>query len=149
MSEENKAVARRLYEEVINTGDLERVNEFVSADVVDHDPALPEHLHRSPEGFKYLVSMARDIFPDLRITIEDMIAEGDKVVVRTTTRGTHRGEFMGIAPTGRRVAVAGMEILRFAGGKVVEHWSISDDLGMMRQLGAVSTPGQSKEASPA
>lgn len=85
--------------------------------------------------------MIRAAFPDLHVTVEDMVAEGDKVVARVTMSGTHKGEFMGIAPTGKQITVGIIEILRIAGGKVVEHWNVVDSLGMMQQLGAVPAPG--------
>jgi predicted ester cyclase len=82
----------------------------------------------------------RDAFPDLRFTAEDIIAEGDKVAARYTMRGTHQGEFMGVAPTGNRIEVTGIDIVRFEGGKMVEHWANSDELGMMQQLGVIPAP---------
>jgi predicted ester cyclase len=90
--------------------------------------------------------MFRQAFPDSYFTIEDMIAEGDKVVTRKTFHGTHEGEFMGIPPTRRRVSISLIDIVRIAGGRVVEHWSLADNLGMMQQLGVIPQPGQSEEA---
>jgi steroid delta-isomerase-like uncharacterized protein len=142
-AEENKATMRRLYEEVINTGNLDRADEFISPDMVDHDPSLPEHLRHGTEGFKYFFSMAREAFPDFRMDVEDMLAgEDDKIVTRFTFRGTHQGEFMGVAPTGRQVEVTGIDIIRFSGGKMIEHWGEFNSLGMMQQLGALPEQGQ-------
>ena len=84
--------------------------------------------------------MLRAGFPDLHVTVEDIIAEGDKVVGRTTIRGSHTGEFMGMAPTGKQFTIQAIDVMRFAGGKVVEHWGNQDDLGMMQQLGVIPTP---------
>ena len=81
-------------------------------------------------------------FPDIQMNVEDMIAEADKVVARVSVSGTHQGEFMGIDPTGNRVAITGIDILRIADGKIVEHWGNFDDLGMMQQLGVIPEPGQ-------
>ena len=134
MSDQNKAVFRRLVDEVFNQGKLATADELGTG-YVEHSP-MPG---QGPgiEGFKQMVQMFRDAFPDLQIRIEDLIAEGDRVVGRMTTSGTHRGTFMGLAPTGKRVTVSEIHILRFANGKVAEHWGLADDLGMMQQLGAV------------
>lgn len=134
MSEQNKAVLRRIVEEVFNQGKLGTADEL-GAGYIEHSP-IPG---QGPgiEGFKQMVQMFRGAFPDLRVTLEDLIAEGDRVVGRMTTSGTHKGQFMGLAPTGKRFTVSEIHILRIANGKVLEHWGVSDDLGMMQQLGAV------------
>jgi steroid delta-isomerase-like uncharacterized protein len=138
--EENKALMRRVYEEVVNTGDLGRADALIAADMVDHEevPGMPPGI----EGFRWFVRTFRAAFPDFRITVEDVLAEGDKVATRFTMRGTHRGEFMGIPPTGKEIAVAGFDVVRIAGGKVVEHWGLGDNLGLMQQLGAIPVPAQ-------
>ena len=138
-TEDNKALMRRIYE-VFNTGNLALADEVIAADAVDHQ-AMPG-MAPGREGFKQLVTMFRAAFPDLECIIEDMLAEGDKVVTRLTMRGTHQGELMGIAPTGRPITVTGIDIVRFAQGQVVEHWGNQDDLGMLQQLGVVPAPGQ-------
>ena len=139
MSEENKALARRYVEEVVNKGNLAVIDELAAADFVEHNPFPGQ----APgiEGEKQLIGMMRAAFPDLHSTIEDVIAEGDKVVLRATTRGTHKGEFMGIPPTGKQVTVTEIHIMRFVGGKGVEHWAEVDMMGMMQQLGVAPTPG--------
>ena len=137
--EENKAIVRRLWEEVINKGNMAVVDELVATNYIDHTQT-PELVARDPESYKQVVIMFRTAFPDLHVTIEDKIAEGDKVVSRFTVRGTHKGEFMGIAPTGRQVTVTGIAIHRIAGGKLAEVWINMDFLGMMQQLGVVPTP---------
>lgn len=134
MSEEaNKIVVQRLVEEVLNAGDLDRANEVIGADFIDHNPATPDQ-PPGPEGFRQVNSMLRAAFPDLSLTIEDLVAEGDRVVVRFTARGTQWGEFGGASPSGNRVAWEVISIIRVADGKIVERWSQSDTLSLMQQL---------------
>ena len=146
-AEDNKALVRRWFEELFNEAKLDLADEIVTPDHVTHDTSTPEHLP-GPEGERQLVTLVRGAFPDGRITIEDLVAEGDKVAVRWTFRGTHRGDFMGIAPTGKEVEMGAMDLFRVAGGKIAETWSNVDMMTMMRQLGAIPTPAQSGEASP-
>ncbi len=148
-AEENKAILQRGYEQVFNQGNLDQIEEFASTDLIDHEAPPPgmEDLE-GIEVLRQFVKVFRDAFPDLQLTVEDMIAEGDKVAARYTMRGTHQGEFMGIAPTGNQIEVTGIDIVRFESGKAVEHWGSSDQLGMMQQLGIIPPPGQSEEASP-
>jgi steroid delta-isomerase-like uncharacterized protein len=140
MSEQNKAISRRIMDEVWNQGNFSVADELIVADVVDHSP-LPG-LPPGREGFKALVGMYRTAFPNVRMVVEDQVAEGDRVVTRWSSKGTHQGDLMGIPPTGKQVAVTGISIERFAGGKVVETWSNFDQLGMLQQLGVVPAPGQ-------
>jgi steroid delta-isomerase-like uncharacterized protein len=142
-AEENKALARRLIEEMFNRGNLDAADEIFAPDHVNHDPGSPEEI-RGPEGFKSYVGVYRTAFPDLRITIEDQVAEGDKVVTRWTASGTHQGDLMGIAPTGRRATVTGITIDRISGGKVEETWTNFDAMGMMQQLGVIPSPEQAQ-----
>ena len=135
MTEDNKALNRRFVEEVINQGNTDAIDELIDPGVVDH--AAPPGFPTGREGAKQFAAMMRSAFPDLHLTIEDMIAEGDKVVMRSTWSGTHEGEFMGIPATGRRVTVSAIDISRVADGKMVEHWEQSDALGLMQQLGVV------------
>jgi steroid delta-isomerase-like uncharacterized protein len=146
-AEENKAISRRAGEEIFNGGNLDLADELYAPDYVLHDPSLPEDLH-GPEGLKRYAAMSRGAFPDARVSVEDQIAEGDKVVDRWTATGTHTGDLMGVPPTGRRIEVSGITIGRFAGGKIVEDWYQGDDLGMMRQLGVVPSGEASEEAGP-
>ena len=136
MSEENKAISRRFFEEMINQGTLSVADEIVSSDFVNHDPANPSGFN-GPEGLKQLVTKYRTGFPDIRLTIEDMFAEGDRVAVRWTWSGTHQGDLEGIAPTGKHTAGSGISIHRFSDGKIEEHWENWDALGLMKQLGVV------------
>jgi steroid delta-isomerase-like uncharacterized protein len=131
--EQNKAIARRLTEEVFNRGNLAAVDEIMASDYVNH--SAPPNLPRGAAGTKAFVSMFRAGFPDLHITIEDMVAEGDKVAVRHVTRGTHLGVFLGIQPTGRSVEVSGIDMVRISSGQIAEGWGIIDQLGLMQQLG--------------
>ncbi len=140
MTEDNKALNRRFVEEVINQGNIEAIDELIDPGVVDH--SAPEGFPTGREGAKQFAAMMRSAFPDLHLTIEDMIAEGDKVVMRSTWSGTHQGEFMGIPATGRRVTVSAIDISRVADGRMVEHWEQFDALGLMQQLGAVPPPEQ-------
>jgi steroid delta-isomerase-like uncharacterized protein len=140
-AEENKALLQRGYEQIFNQGNLDQIEEFASTDLVDHEAPPPGmEDFEGIEVLRQFVKVFRDAFPDLQFTAEDMIAEGDKVAARYTMRGTHQGEFMGVAPTGNRIEVTGIDIVRFEGGKIVEHWGNSDELGMMQQLGVVLSP---------
>ncbi len=134
-TEENKALIRRFYEEVFNKRNLAALDDFYAPDHVDH--TLPPGLPAGPEGTRQAIAMTLAGFPDLRITIEDMIAEGDKVVIRFTMHGTQQGMFGNLSPTGKQVAVSTIEITRIADGKIVEDWGLDDRLGMLQQLGLV------------
>ncbi len=140
MTEDNKALNRRFVEEVINQGNTDAIDELIDPGVVDH--AAPPGFPTGREGAKQFAAMMRSAFPDLHLTIEDMIAEGDKVVMRSTWSGTHEGEFMGIPATGRQVTVSAIDITRVADGRLVEHWEQFDALGLMQQLGVVPPPEQ-------
>ena len=138
MSEANEAMMRRFYDEVVNKGNLAEIDERIAQDLIEHNP--PPGVLSGPEGMKQSVAMFRAAFPDIHVTIHDVLAEGDKVVVRATASGTHRGELMGIPATGRRIAVDEIHIVRCVDGKVVEHWGVEDSLGMMQQLGLAESP---------
>jgi steroid delta-isomerase-like uncharacterized protein len=137
-AEENKAIARRWMEEGFNAHNVGVMDELFTADFVEHVPFAPP-LGR--EEAKQGLMAAFTALPDTRITIDDMIAEGDKVVVRFTSRATHQGDLMGIPATGKPVTTTTITILRFAQGQIAEDWVETDMLGMMRQLGAIPTPG--------
>ncbi len=130
-----KQIVRRLFEEPWK-GNMDVVDEYVGPQYIGHDSAEPEP-HRGPQGLKANIQKYLAGFPDGRITVDDQIAEGDKVATRWTGRGTQTGEIAGIAPTGKQVTVAGLTISRLEGGKVVEEWTTWDTLGMLMQLGAV------------
>jgi predicted ester cyclase len=133
-----KKIVKRLLEEPW-TGNLDVVDELVSPSSIGYDPASPDPI-RGIDGLKANFQQYMDGFPDGRITVDDQIAEGDKVATRWTGRGTQAGEIAGIAPTGRQVTVTGLTISRLEGGKVVEEWTTWDTLGMLVQLGAVPAP---------
>jgi len=140
MLADTKALVRRLFEEVWNQGNLAAIDELFAPSYIRYDPAAPEA--KGLAGFKQLVVMLRTAFPDLHFTLEEVIAEDDKVMTRALLRGTHRGEYLGIAPTGKPVAVMGMVVLRIAQGKFQEGWLMMDNLGLLQQLGMVPPVGQ-------
>jgi len=126
MTEENKAIARRIYE-IISTGDFDRAEEIVDREAPDNELRPGDPPAKLIDTFKETFADAREGFPDLTISIEDVMAEGDRVTARVTMRGTHRGEFQGIAPTGKGVEVRAIDIFRIREGKIVEHWGHADD----------------------
>jgi len=136
MSEANKNVVRRLFEEVWNKSNLPVAEEVFAPSYVHHDPATPD-VGRGPESEKKRATLYHTAFPDLRLTIEDIIAEGETVMARWSCRGTHKGDLSGIAPTGKQFTISGVSIVRFANGKMVEGWINWDALGLMQQLGVV------------
>jgi steroid delta-isomerase-like uncharacterized protein len=133
-TEENKALVRRVHEE-LNKGNLARIDERFTADVIVHAPGGQE-AHGLEEGKQLFEKMWR-AFPDHYETVDDIIAEGDKVVTRGRWTGTHRGEFQGIAPTGKQVTLKVITIYRIVNGRIVEVWEEADILGMMQQLGVI------------
>ena len=137
-TEENKALGRRWIEEIWNKGNLGVLDELATADFVFHwaPPGVASNL----EGYKQVVTMFRSAFQDMQVTVDDIVAEGDKVAVRWTGHSTHKGEFMGIPPTGKQVTTTGITISRTVGGKAVEEWNEMDMMGMMMQLGVVPPP---------
>ena len=138
MLETNKAVSRRIVEEAFSEGRYDVIEELVAPTFVNHDPSVTDDL-KGPAGVRQLIETYRSAFPDLRLTVEDQLAEGDKVATRWTARGTHQGELLGIAPTGKESTVTGLTIDRIADGKIVESWNNWDTLGMLQQIGVVPT----------
>ncbi len=139
-TEENKATVRRFYEQAINKQDAAAIDAFIDPRCVDH--ALPPGMPAGIEGSKQFIAMYLTAFPDLHFTVEDMIAEGDRVVARLTTRGTHNGPFLGVPPTGKTTSITCIDINRLSNGKTVEHWLEMDSLGLFQQLGVIPAPGQ-------
>jgi predicted ester cyclase len=137
MAEEDKVVARRLYEEVFGSGDLELLDDIALDEYVEHNP-LPGQ-GRGLRGLKDRVAALRDALAP-RFTIEDVIAEGDKVVVRWTNSGSHVGEFAGIPPTNKDFMIGGIDIYRVEDGKLAEHWDVVDQLSLLQQLGLLPSP---------
>ena len=137
-TEENKEIFRRYVEEIGNEGKFEVAEEIFDRYLAHQPDGMI--LERGPDDVRRFMAEFHKAFPDFHTTIEDQIAEGDKVVTRWRMRGTHRDEFRGIGPTGNRLEITGIGIFRFSGGKVVESWDNFDQLGMMRQLDALSEP---------
>jgi steroid delta-isomerase-like uncharacterized protein len=137
-TEANKTMVRQAMDEMFTQGNLAAVDKYVAADYVEHQPMPGAPAGR--EGLKQTITILRRAFPDARFNVEDVIAEGDKVVVRSTITGTHKGDYMGIAATGKPFTMTAIDILRVQNGKAVEHWGNEDDLGLLVQLGAVTLP---------
>jgi steroid delta-isomerase-like uncharacterized protein len=125
-------LVRRLHAALLDTRDPDVADSFFAEDFVSHNnpPGFPPGV----DGVKQFFSMFRDAFPDVTVVIDELVADGDRVAVATTFTGTHEGELMGIAPTGKRVSVTGMDMVRVAGGRIVEHRGLTDIVGLMRQL---------------
>ncbi len=136
MSEGNKNLVRRLFEEVWNKGNLQVTDDLFTPNYSHHDSSTPD-VGRGPESEKKRATLYRTAFPDLRLTVEDIIAEGETVVARWSCRGTHKGDLNGIAPTGKRVNITGISIARFTNGKMSEGFVNWDALSLMQQLGVV------------
>jgi steroid delta-isomerase-like uncharacterized protein len=143
MSENNKTIARRLIEEVWNKGNLSVADELFAPNYEHHDASTLD-FGRGPESEKKRATLYRTAFPDVRLTIEDIIAEGEIVMTRWSCRGTHKGDLSGIAPTGKQINISGVTIARLANGKMAEGWVNWDALGLMQQLGLVPELAKAK-----
>ena len=146
MSDANKNVVRRLFEEVWNKGNLPVADELFAQNYSHHDSSTPE-FGRGSESEKKRATLYRTAFPDVRLMIEDISAEGETVTARWSCKGTHKGDLGGIAPTGKQFNISGISIVRFTNGKMVEGWVNWDALGLMRQLGVVAEVGKAKAAT--
>ncbi|MDQ3587130.1 MAG: ester cyclase [Actinomycetota bacterium] len=135
MADQNTDLMRQFYDEVMNKGDLDRISELCTEDVVDHE--APPDMPKGIEGVKAFVQMFREGFPDLQAMMEDSVAEGDRVAARVRFTGTHDGEFMGVPASGNRVDVEAIDIVRIVDGKCAEHWGVTDNLALMQQIGAI------------
>lgn len=140
-TEENKELIRREIEEVWNRGNLDLADALFAATYVSHNPGNPGQAP-GPRGVKDYVASSRAAWPDLHFTVEAQIAEGDLVATRWTVRGTHQREIAGVRPTGRQVSVTGTSNYRIAGGMIVEEWADWDELGVLKQIGAIPAPAQ-------
>jgi steroid delta-isomerase-like uncharacterized protein len=140
-AEDNKKVVQRFWGVWEQEDFVDLIDELLAPDYVNHSPGMPDQ-PPGPEGVKAVVSMFRSGMPDLRVTIDDLIAEGDKVATRYTIEGTHQGELFGVPPTGRRLSIESMTVERVSGGKIIEHRRITDTLDMMQQLGVVPESAQ-------
>lgn len=138
MTQDTRALVGRFFDELVNGRRLELIDELMAPDFVEHEE-MPG-LEPGREGVKQFFAMIAEGFPDFKMNVEDVIAEGDRGVVRSTLTGTHRGEFMGIPATGNSISVTVIDIVRLANGKVVEHWGAMDSGVMMAQLG-IAPPG--------
>jgi steroid delta-isomerase-like uncharacterized protein len=138
MSKEQNLATQQRFGEAVNAGNLQLFHELMSPTVVDHDPA-PDQAD-GPLGFIRFFQSLRESFPDLAISPEHIVADDDNVSLAYTITGTHRGEFLGVPPTGRRISARGVQIARFEDGKIVERWGSSDQLGILEQIGEPVLP---------
>jgi steroid delta-isomerase-like uncharacterized protein len=136
--EENKAQARRAFDEFINKKNLAVAGEYIAPNYVGHFTNAP--LVQGVAGFQQYLSAWNNAIPDSRVTIDDVVAEGDKVVMRVTYRGTHTGPLQNIPPTGKSITVSAINVFRMVNGLAVEQWAVIDDLGMLQQLGLIPMP---------
>lgn len=136
----NKEIVHRYVEDGFNAGNMAVIDELFAVDFVNHDPAQPAA--RDLAGFKQVMQAQRVAFPDIRITVKDLVAEGDRVAKRFAVRGTQTGDFNGIPPTGKQIVLEGIDILRIADGQIREIWWGYDVLGVLQQLGAIPQPAQ-------
>ena len=139
MTAQNKALISRLMDEVVSQGNYDAADGLVDPHFVGHSPT-PGFDTEGLEAYKQFFRTMRGAFPDLRIEIHEQLSVDDRVVTRWTARATHLGEFMGLPPSGKQGAMSGINIDRIQNGKVVECWSLSDELGLMRQIGALPQP---------
>jgi steroid delta-isomerase-like uncharacterized protein len=137
----NKKASRKVIEEVFGAGKYDIADDLIHGDAIGYDPALPEPV-RGPDGLKESARGYRAAFPDLKITVDQIVGEGDLVAVRWTARGTHQGDLFGISPTAKQATVTGITIDRYKDGKIVESWTNWDTLGLLQQIGAVPTAMQ-------
>jgi steroid delta-isomerase-like uncharacterized protein len=137
MSDQNKSIVRRASDECFNKGNMGIIDELVATDYIWHGPGQEVS---GQEGIKQLTGMIRQGFPDLKFSIENQTAEGDKVAIRWTMQGTHKGEFFGVQPTGKMATFTGIVISRIASGKIAEEWENFDHYGLLQQLGVVPAP---------
>jgi steroid delta-isomerase-like uncharacterized protein len=145
MSAENKSLARRALDELWTKGNLAAVDRLYSDNCVLHDLGSPEDI-RGRDGVKQFARAYRATLPDLQCTVEDVVAEGDKVAARWISRGTHKGDFMGIAPTGKQVTFRGIQEFRISNGRIEEEWAAFNTVGALQEIGALPRLGQAAPA---
>lgn len=136
-----QTLIQNFVKEVWNKGNFDATETYWAADYVDHNLAVPNQA-AGAAGARQVFTAFKFAFPDLHFTIEDILAEGDKVVWRWTSTGTNTGSMMGMPPTGKKATITGIEIYRMAGGKIAERWGNFDQLGLLQQLGVIPTPEQ-------
>lgn len=134
MGKQENIQTQEQFGEAINSGNLEKFHQLMSSDVVDHDPAPGQG--PGVEGFIQFFTTFRTAFPDLEVSVDHMVADEDNVSIAYTVTGTHQGDFMGVAGTNKRISARGVQIARFENGKIVERWGSSNELGILKQLGA-------------
>lgn len=132
-SERNKALIQRLFDEVLNAGNFGLLDQLIGASYVEHNPVANQAAGAA--GVRDRIRDLRKAFPDLRFVLDELVGEGEVVAARYHWQGTHKGTFLGIAPTGRRLSVRGMDFYRLEDGRVIEHWDVVDEFGMLSQLG--------------
>lgn len=145
MSKEANLAILGKFAEAVTTGNFNLFKEAVSTDNVDHDPA-PGQVP-GPEGYRMFFSELRNGFPDLNVALETMVADDESIAFAYTLTGTQSGSYMGIAPTGKKVKIRGLQISKFKDGKMVERWGSSDELGMLQQLGVAALPARARSAN--
>lgn len=134
MSKPDNAAVQARFGEAVNSGHLEAINDLMTADVRDHDPAPDQG--PGPQGFIDFFTKFRQAFPDLKVAVDHMVTDEDNVAIAYTVTGTHQGDFLGIPPTGKKISARGVQIARFENGKIAERWGSSDQFGILQQLGA-------------
>jgi steroid delta-isomerase-like uncharacterized protein len=137
MTKQDNLAVQEKFGGAVNSGQLELLHDVIAADVVDHDPAPDQGA--GPEGYIRMFGSLRTSFPDLAISVDQLVMDDDNIAIAYTLTGTQKGEFLGVAPTGRKVRARGVQIARFKDGKMVERWGSSDQLGILQQIGARST----------
>jgi predicted ester cyclase len=135
LTDDNKALIQKFYEEIVNQKNLTALGQFVAPNAVNH--TVPSGFPQGPSQF---LGLHFNAFPDLTVTVEDLLADGDKVVARVSIRGTHQGALRAVSPTGKPFTGMAINIFRIVNGKIVEHWGLADRLGTLQQLGVVTVP---------
>ncbi len=145
-TQENKTIVRRMTEEVLCGGNLDLMDELVSPDFINHNLLATGEASQGVgiNSYRQEAIGFRSVFPDIAVTIIHLLADGDKVISHVQMRGTHKGEFMGIPATGKRVEWSAISIVRLANGKIAERWNIADRYGLLQQLGAIPAPRQTR-----
>jgi len=132
----NKIIIKRYFNEAWNKGMLDTLDEIISIEYTNHSPGMPNP-PKGPEGLKPIITAIRKAFPNLNYEIKNMVSSEEQIAVHTIMRGTHDGDFFGIPATGNKVEVEQMQIERIQGGKIIEHWRVTDDMSVMKQLGQI------------
>lgn len=135
-----EGVYRRLVDEVISGGNVATFDDLTTPDFIEHEE-LPPGIPRNREGVKHFFSLLHAAFPDARATLEHLVVQGDMVAARLVVTGTHRGDFVGIPPTGKQISMQVFDLVRVIDGKITEHWGLSDQFSLLQQLGAIPAPG--------